>query len=160
MTSGNMTSGNMTSCNVTSWYISLHEIWHQELWCQEIWHHEIGHHENDLILNTVPSPSLHNLSCACYCGLGFAQPFSCPTQLQCWGCVVLLLGVWQFLWYPSLHKVNKKWQWYWGTLNSILLLIHKVCTYMSGVFCILYSVPITNLACQYFSLCIGLWKWS
>ena len=26
----------------------------------------------------------------------FGQSFSCSTQLQCWGCVVLLLGLWQF----------------------------------------------------------------
>ena len=27
----------------------------------------------------------------------FAQLFSCPTQLQCCGCVVLSLGLWQYL---------------------------------------------------------------
>ena len=32
----------------------------------------------------------------CCGGVGmFAQIFSCPTQLLCWGCVVLLLGLWQ-----------------------------------------------------------------
>ena len=34
-------------------------------------------------------------------GVGFAQSFSCPTQLRCWGCVtgsaLLSLGLWQKL---------------------------------------------------------------
>ena len=29
-------------------------------------------------------------------GVRFTQSFSCPTQLQCWGCAVLSLGLWQF----------------------------------------------------------------
>ena len=50
-----------------------HETWHHEIWLHEIWHHKIWRHkiwhdenEEDLFLKTVPGPSLHNLTCACF----------------------------------------------------------------------------------------------
>ena len=85
------------------------------------------------------------------CGgvVGFAQSFSCPTQLQCWGCVVLcccwgcdniLQNGRKFLWLFMMLVRKKGWG---STLRDVC-----ICLATKVIFLFLVKVNYIKCACQ------------